>query len=92
MLHTVDDGSGENIKNLPVTLHPAADPEEFMSTSLAGPDSTILVPADEDVLVTVSADGYQPWHLEEHPELSQDGAVHLDSQDRQEMAVRLKHQ
>ena len=92
VLHAVDDASEESIKHLSVTLHPAADPHEFMSTSVTGPDSTILIPADEDVLVTVSADGYQPWHLEEHPEISRNGAVHLHSQDRQEMAVRLRHQ
>jgi hypothetical protein len=92
VLHAVDDVSGDPVKHLAVTLHPAADPHDFLSTGLDGPDSTVLIPADEDVLVTVSADGYQPWRLEEHPELSPGGAVCLRSQGRQEITVRLKRQ
>jgi hypothetical protein len=92
VLHAIDDVSGRPIKHITVTLHPATDPHEFISTSISGPDSTILIPPDEDVLVTVSADGYQPWHLEEHTELSSTGLVHLHSDGRQEMNVRLKNQ
>jgi hypothetical protein len=92
VLHPVDDDSGDNIKHLTVTLHPANDPHEFISSSLAGPNPTILVPPDEDVLVTVSADGYQPWHLEEHSELSSRGVLNLHSRDKQEINARLKHQ
>jgi hypothetical protein len=92
VLHTVDETSGAPIKHLTVTLHPAADPHDFVSTSLTGPDPTILIPPDEEIFVTVSADGYQPWHLKEHSELSPGGAVHLHSQERQQITARLKHQ
>lgn len=91
VLHAVDDASGDIIKHLTITLHPAADPKEFISTSVTDSGPTVLIPPDLDVLVTVSADGYEPWHLKEHSELSSGGVVHLHSQDRQEIEVRLKH-
>ncbi len=90
-IHVVDDASGEPLKQVNVTLRPAADPHDFSSEGLGGPDCTILIPPDEDVLVTVSANGYQPWHLEEHPGISQGGVVRLHSEGRQEITVRLKH-
>jgi hypothetical protein len=92
VIHPLDNVSGDTIKRVTITLHPAADPHDFVSSSFTGPDATILIPADEDVLVTVSADGYLPWHLEEHPELSPSGTMRLHSEQRHEMTVLLKHQ
>jgi hypothetical protein len=92
VLHTIDDASGSTIKHSTISLHPTANPDEVFSTSATGPVPTVLVPADEDVNVTVSADGYQPWHLDNHPELSSSATVHLHSQDRHEIEVRLKRQ
>jgi hypothetical protein len=92
VIHAADDVSGDPIRQATVTLHPAADPRDIFSTSLQGPDLAVLIPPDEDVLVTVSANGYQPWQLKDHIDLSPGGVVRLHSEDKVEMTVCLKHE
>jgi len=87
----IDDATGSPVPSPRITIRNPSEPGTQLSTGQAL-GSRILIPPDEDITVEVSAEGHKPWHLEEHPELSPTGVVHLHSQDRQEMTVRLKRQ
>jgi hypothetical protein len=58
----IDAVTAARIEHVSVTLHPFADPKDFLGTNL-GPDFRVLIPADEDVSVEVEAKGYQPWKV-----------------------------
>jgi len=90
-LSFIDDGSGMPINNPSITLRGGAGTHDWISIGKS-PDSTVLVPPDRDIHLEVNADGYQQWRLGDHPEVSPSGVMHLHSQDKQEMAIRLKHQ
>lgn len=91
-LGIIDDGSDTPVGNPTVMLlRGGAGSHDWIGIGKTA-DSTFLVPPDEDVHLEITADGYEPWHLEEHPELSPGGVVHLHSEGRQEMTARLRHQ
>jgi len=91
-LSFVDDQSGVPIQsNSSIILRGSADPHDWVSIGRTA-DSTVLVPPDRDVRLEVDAAGFQPWHLEEHHELSSTGVLHLHSHALQEMTIRLKPQ
>jgi hypothetical protein len=90
-LSIIDDGTGALVDNPTITLRAGNNPHDWVSIGKT-PDSIVLVPPDKDVKLEITADGYQPWQLKEHPELSPGGVVQLHSQEKQEMTVRLKHQ
>ncbi len=62
----VDDLSGVPINNPTIILRGGSGPHDWISIGRTA-DSTVLVPPDRDVHLEISGDGYQPWHLEEHP-------------------------
>jgi hypothetical protein len=52
-------------------------------------DSCGLIPADEDILVEVSASGYQTWRMETQPGATHANAIRLRSEDTKEFTIRL---
>lgn len=50
--------TGKPIRDYELTLRRAADPHRFMSGTFSNP---ILIPPNVDVLIEVSANGYQTW-------------------------------
>jgi hypothetical protein len=87
-IRAIDAVTGESLKHFTVTLHPAADPHDFLSTTIR-PDTKVLIPSDEDVLVEVSAKGYQNWHMETQSGAKLPNSVRLHSGESRELTVRL---
>jgi hypothetical protein len=90
-LNIVDDANDAPIYNPSVILRNVSDPKDLVGMGPSA-DSTVLIPPDMDVQIEVRADGYMPWHLTEHPELASGKAMHLRSEERQEMTIRMTHQ
>lgn len=79
-LNIIDSVTEVRIEHVAVTLRPVADPKNFFSTSL-GQDSTVLIPAREDVAVEVEAKGYKPWDPQ--------NSIRLDSGESKQLTVDL---
>ncbi|MGB9407244.1 MAG: hypothetical protein WCA89_06870 [Terracidiphilus sp.] len=90
-LNIVDDANDAPIDNPSIILRNATDPKDLIGRGLPA-DSTVLIPPDIDVQIEVTADGYMPWRLTEHPELTRSKALHLRSEERQEMTIRMTRQ
>lgn len=80
----IDAVTAEPIKDYGVTLRWASDAHRIMGGSFSGP---ILIPPNVDVLVEVSAKGYESWPTEE--EGKESGRIHLASGQVLNLQVRL---
>jgi hypothetical protein len=90
-LSFIDDGSGVPLNSPSITLRGGSGANDWISIG-RNADSTVLVPPDRDIRLEVNADGYEPWQLQDHTEISPGGVLHLHSGDKQEMIVRMKRQ
>jgi hypothetical protein len=85
-ISAIDAATGSQIKNPTIVLRRASQPSDFLSTT-PDPNSRILIPADDDILMEVSAQGYRPWLLTD-----QIGGkpLHLHSDVNKRMAILLE--
>ncbi len=88
ILKIVDDGSGEPVDNPTVILRSAWGPPDFIGMG-RDPDSSVLVPPDEDIDIEIRADGYLPWYSKEHSDVIGGSALHLRSAAQRELTIRL---
>jgi hypothetical protein len=69
-------------------LRSASGPPDFIGIG-RDPDSSVLIPPDEDIDIEIRADGYLPWYSTEHSEVIGGNTVRLRSEDQKELMIRL---
>ncbi len=89
-LNVLDEKSGASINNPAVFLRNASSPKDWISITLRD-DSTVLIPPGEDVLIEIYAAKYQPWKSQDHPEVAGGQAFRLESGEKREWTVHIKH-
>jgi hypothetical protein len=87
----IDEATGLAIKNPTVVLRSAAAPSIFLSTG-SNSDSKILIPADEDIIVEVSAEGYKTCRVATQPGATHANALRLRSEETRQFTISLKAQ
>lgn len=90
-LDVLDDATGSPLDSATVILWNPLNSKEMVGVGRAS-DSTVLIPAEKDVLLRVTANAHQTWQLADHPELNAGKPLHLRSGEIREMAIRLKHE
>lgn len=82
-------GGGQALPSVGIILSRAAHPNDELETSLnAG--SQILLPADDDVLLEVRAEGYEPWVLSSQREINEGKPLHFHAGEHYSLTIRLK--
>ena len=87
-VNLVDDATDKPVENPGIILRSGTD---YVSIAKSA-DSIVLIPSDKDIQLEISAPGYQPWRLKDHPEVNAAGVLRYHSGEVHEINVRLKHE
>jgi hypothetical protein len=88
-LRIADANTGASVFNPSIELRVAADPRIFVSQGLSK-NSSVLVPADENILLEVHASGYKTWHMLARPDDAAPLPIHLASGQREELTIQMQ--
>jgi hypothetical protein len=83
--------TGAPIADPKIILREAANPTQFLSTGLSK-SASVLLPADEDILLEVRADGYRLWQLPTPIGSARPKPLHLQSSERVTLSVDMQPQ
>ncbi len=89
-LAILDDATGAPIGSAAIVLRDASDNPDWLKLD-RDLDSNVLITPEQDVLIEVIAKDYESWRLSDHLELTGGRPLHLHSDERREMTIRLKH-
>jgi hypothetical protein len=74
-----------------VEFRRASEPTNFLSASgWVKPKYKLLIPADTDILVKISLDGYKTWYFPGTVEYAKEQAVRLSPGEKQVVSIRLQ--